>query len=169
MIVIVMGVSGSGKSTVGAALAQRLGWPFHDGDTFHPPANVAKMRQGIPLTDTDRQPWLLAIQQFMQRTQNAGKSAVIACSALRKAYRETLLQRETWVRFVWLHGPRELIAERMQARPGHFMPPSLLDSQLDTLEPPDGAIALCVDQSPEALVDAILQRLTLPSDTPSQG
>jgi carbohydrate kinase (thermoresistant glucokinase family) len=159
MILIVMGVSGSGKSTIGTLLAHRLGWPFHDGDSFHPRENVLKMQQGIPLNDTDRQPWLLAIQTFMRKTHAANEHAVIACSALRDTYRATLLQDEPWVQFLWLHGSRELIEERMRLRVDHFMPVTLLESQLKTLEPPANAMVIDISASPEEVVDQIIQNL----------
>lgn len=161
MVVIVMGVSGSGKTTVGSRLAERLGWSFHDGDDFHPLANVAKMRSGTPLTDEDRLPWLLAIQAFMQKCHADGQSAVIACSALKERYRDVLLRAEPWVRFVHLRGNRELIAQRMQARAGHFMPPALLDSQLATLEPPSDSLAVDITAEPGILVEEICQKLGL--------
>lgn len=156
-----MGVSGSGKSTVGQLLAERLGWPFRDGDGFHPPANVAKMQSGVPLNDADRHPWLLAIQEFMQKAHDDGQSAVVACSALKRAYRELLLGGEPWVRFVHLQGSRDLLAERMRSRPGHFMPPALLDSQLATLEPPTDALTVDIGEPPTQIVDRIIAGLGL--------
>jgi gluconokinase len=161
MVVIVMGVSGSGKSTIGQLLADRLGWSFRDGDEFHPLANVAKMRSGVPLNDEDRRPWLLAIQTFMQKSHANGQSAVVACSALKATYRDLLLGGEPWVRFVHLHGSRELLAQRLQARPGHFMPPALLDSQLATLESPEDALAVEISELPPQLVDRIVTGLGL--------
>jgi carbohydrate kinase (thermoresistant glucokinase family) len=166
MIVIIMGVSGSGKTTVGSLLAGRLGWDFRDGDDFHPPANVAKMRSGTPLTDEDRFPWLLAIQAFMRKCHADGQSAVIACSALKESYRDVLLRAQSWVRFVHLSGSRELIALRMQARSGHFMPPTLLDSQLATLEPPADALSADISAAPADLVEGICQQLGLASGSP---
>ena len=166
MVVIVMGVSGSGKTTVGSLLAGRLGWSFRDGDDFHPAANVAKMRSGTPLTDEDRLPWLLAIQAFMRKCHADGQSAVIACSALKERYREVLLCMEPWVRFVHLRGSRELIAQRMQARAGHFMPPTLLDSQLATLEPPADSLAVDIRAEPADLVEEICQQLGLAAGNP---
>lgn len=136
MIVIVMGVCGCGKSTVGRELARQLDWEFRDGDAFHPPASVAKMSKSIPLNDADREPWLGAIRAFMQETQSRGASAVVACSALKQKYRDWLLCHEPWVKFVHLHGDPAVIRARMNARTDHFMPPTLLDSQLATLELP---------------------------------
>lgn len=163
VVIIVMGVSGSGKSTVGRAIADRLGWEFQDGDSFHPPANVAKMKAGTPLDDQDRQPWLEAMRDWMQAAHRGGRNAVLACSALRERYRDVLLRHEPWVRFVHLHGSRELIAARMAARSGHFMPPTLLASQLATLEPPADALVVDIARPPGELVDEILSRLGLAS------
>jgi len=129
--VAVMGVSGSGKTTVGAALADALGLRFVDGDALHPVANVAKMAAGIPLDDADREPWLDAIGSVL-----ADRPVVVACSALKRAYRDRLRAAAPRLELVFLDGDRELLAARMAARPGHFMPTSLLDSQLATLEPP---------------------------------
>lgn len=139
MIVIISGVSGSGKTTVGAMLAGRLGWPFADADDFHPAANVEKMRAGIPLTDEDRWPWLALIRDWISARIDAGESAIVTCSALRRSYREILAL--PGVEFVHLEGTRHDLAERLGRRLGHFMPASLLDSQLETLEPlgPDEA------------------------------
>lgn len=129
--VVVMGVAGSGKSTVGALLAERLGVPFVDGDALHPPANVAKMAAGVPLDDDDRAPWLDAVGARLAQGR-----VVIACSALRRAYRDRLRDAAPATRFVLLHGTRELLASRLQSRVDHFMPAALLDSQLATLELP---------------------------------
>ena len=136
---IVMGVSGSGKSTIGEKLAERLGWSYEDGDKFHPASNVAKMSAGHPLTDEDRWPWLQAIADEIDRVCAAGEHAVIACSALKRAYRDILVHGRSDVRIVYLKGTQELIASRLAQRKGHFMPPGLLESQFKTLEPP-GAI-----------------------------
>ena len=161
MVIIVMGVSGSGKSTVGSALAAKLGWTFRDGDDFHPPENRAKMAQGIPLTDADRWPWLDAISRFSQETEVAGRNAVIACSALKEIYRSRLRTGCHDMRFVFLNGSRELLASRMQSRTGHFMPPSLLDSQLATLEVPSDALVLDISHPSETLVRDAISRLGL--------
>jgi len=132
---ILMGVAGSGKSSVMAALVARLGWPALEGDLLHPPANVAKMAAGIPLTDADRGPWLAAIGRWIDEREAARASSLVTCSALRRSYRDTLRRGRPSVWFVHLTAPREVLAARMTHREGHFMPASLLDSQLATLEP----------------------------------
>jgi gluconokinase len=137
MILIVAGVSGSGKTTVGALLAGRLRWSYADADTFHPEANVAKMRAGTPLTDEDRWPWLHAIADWMDARIAAGQSAVVTCSALRRAYRDLLLHDRPEATMVLLQASREELLRRLSARAGHFFPRDLLDSQLRSLEPPD--------------------------------
>jgi carbohydrate kinase (thermoresistant glucokinase family) len=136
MIVVVAGVSGSGKTTVGTLLAARLGWTFADGDGFHPAANVARMRAGLPLTDADREPWLAALTAWMDQQIAAGQSAVLACSALRRAYRARLLDGRPAARMVFLLISRAEGETRLAARAGHFFPAALLDSQLETLELP---------------------------------
>lgn len=135
MIVIVAGVSGSGKTTVGSMLAGRLGWRFADADAFHPAANIAKMRAGVPLTDEDRRPWLQAIGAWMDERIEAGESAVVTCSALKRAYRDALLDGRPQGRLVFLAVDRDLVARRLTARHGHFFPLQLLDSQFAALEP----------------------------------
>lgn len=160
--VIVMGVSGCGKSTVGPKLAAGLGWPFEDGDAFHPPANVAKMSAGTPLTDADRWPWLAAIAARIARARAGGTGVVIGCSALKRAYRDALRDGHRDLRFLHLAGSPELIASRQAARRGHFMPASLMASQFATLEPPAGepdAIELAVEDTPQALAEAALRAL----------
>lgn len=161
---IVMGVSGSGKSTVAGALGQRLGWRFEDGDSFHPASNVEKMRAGHPLTDEDRWPWLNAIADEIERVCRGGGHIIIACSALKHTYRDVLLRGRSDVRFVFLRGTKELIAERLAQRKGHFMPPGLLKSQFDTLEPPETSehvITVSIDETVEAIVDGIVRQLKL--------
>jgi len=155
---VIMGVSGSGKSTIGAALARHDAVRFLEGDAFHPAANVKKMMAGIPLDDDDRSGWLdaLAVEIGQARSRNLG--LVLSCSALKRGYRDLLRTADPALRFVHLTGPRALIAARMQARPGHYMPPSLLDSQLQTLEPlqPDEAgLSLDITLAPQALVECI--------------
>jgi gluconokinase len=168
---IVMGVSGSGKSTVGEALAQRLGWRFEDGDKFHPASNVAKMHAGIPLTDDDRWPWLKAIADEIDRGCEASSPAVIACSALKRAYREVLVHARHDVRIVYLRGDQPLIAHRLALRKHHFMPPELLASQFQTLEPPgddEGAVAVSIDAPIDGIVDEIVHQLqSAPADRAS--
>jgi gluconokinase len=136
-IVVVMGVSGSGKTTVAKGIATVMGWEFAEGDAFHSEANVAKMHAGHPLTDEDRWPWLEAIGEWISDKEGQGESAVVTCSALRRAYRDLLRKGRPAVRFLHLSAPPEIIEDRMQHRAGHYMPPSLLPSQLATLEPLD--------------------------------
>ena len=161
---IVMGVSGSGKSTIGEMLAERLGWTFEDGDRFHPESNVAKMSAGHPLTDEDRRPWLQAIANEIDRVCMAGERAVIACSALKRAYRDILVHGRDDVRIIFLDGTQDLIAARLAARKGHFMPPGLLVSQFRTLEPPaenENPITVSIDAAVETIVDDIVRQLGL--------
>jgi len=161
-IVLVMGVSGAGKTTVGEALARRLGWTFQEGDAFHPPANIAKMASGHPLDDADRAPWLASVEAWISDQLAAGRSGVIACSALKKAYRHALAAGRKDVVLVYLTGGAGLIAERLQARRGHFMPPALLASQLADLEAPDPderAIDVDIAQPVAAQVDHIVRAL----------
>jgi gluconokinase len=159
---VVMGVSGSGKSTIAEHLATRLGWRYVDGDLFHPPANVAKMSAGHPLTDQDRWPWLRAIAAEIDRLAAAGTRAVVACSALKHAYRDILVHGRDDVRIVFLDGTKDLIAKRLAARKGHFMPPGLLDSQFKTLEPPlpgERPVTVSIDASVDGIVDDIVRQL----------
>lgn len=159
---VAMGVSGSGKSTVGQALAARLGWRFEDGDKFHPPSNVAKMRSGQPLTDEDRWPWLRAIAAEIDRACAAGERVIIACSALRRVYRDILVHGRDDVRIVYLNGTEQLIATRLSQRKGHFMPPDLLASQFATLEPPSAderSVTVSIDAPVDKIVDDIVERL----------
>lgn len=155
MIVLVMGVAGAGKSTLGAALAGRLGWRFIDADSHHPPENVAKMAAGIALGDADRWPWL----ELLNRILKQESSVVLACSALKESYRRRLLEGVGESRIVYLHGSCELIAERLARRRHRYMPASLLESQFVALEPPAGAIAIDVAADPARCVDAIVERL----------
>jgi gluconokinase len=161
---VVMGVSGSGKTTIADKLAERLRWAFEDGDKFHPASNVAKMSAGQPLTDEDRWPWLRAIADEIDRVCAAGERAVIACSALKRAYRDILVHGRSDVRIVFLNGNQDLIAGRLAARKGHFMPPGLLDSQFTTLEPPDereNPVTVSIDASVDVIVDDIVSQLRL--------
>lgn len=159
---VVMGVSGCGKSEVGMRLAQTLGARFIEGDRFHPMENVAKMSAGVPLSDADRQGWLQALRAEIEHAWDAGEQVVLACSALKRAYRDFLRGDSDAVRFVHLHGERGLIAQRMAARAGHFMPQSLLDSQLRDLEPlqrDEGGMTLDLRQSPSMLVEHVVASL----------
>ena len=158
-LIVAMGVSGSGKSTVGAALAQRLRVPFADADDFHPPANIAKMTAGEALDDTDRRPWLEAIGEWLVAHQETG--GVMSCSALKRIYRDQLRGHAPDVEFLHLHGSREVIARRQASRPGHFMPASLLDSQFATLEPlaPDErGLTVDVDQAIDQIVQTYVDQ-----------
>jgi gluconokinase len=155
VIVVVMGVSGAGKTTIGRMLAGRLRVPFIEGDDFHPPANVAKMAAGVPLEDADRWPWLDRLNSLLREQ----RAAVLACSALKGAYRERLLAGVGEARLVFLHGDKALIAARLQERRHRYMPASLLDSQLAALEPPEDAIAIDVSGDPASCVSAVLAAL----------
>lgn len=158
-----MGVSGCGKTTVGRRLAARLHWAFQEGDRLHPPANVAKMKSGQPLTDADRAPWLAAVAGAIDAWRRAGGHGVITCSALRRAYRRRIIGDREDVGLVYLQGSRDLIAGRLAARRGHFMPAGLLDSQLATLEPPgpeEHPITVSIAGDPKAIVEEIRVRMT---------
>jgi len=155
MIVVLMGVSGVGKTTIGELLAQRLGWRFIEGDDYHPPGNVAKMAAGIPLEDADRWPWLDALNRRIRGERNA----IVTCSALKESYRERLLAGIADARIVYLHAPKALIAARVAERKHKFMPATLLDSQFATLEPPANAIAIDVSVDAGRSVEAIVQAL----------
>ena len=161
-VIVVMGVSGSGKSTIAALLAQRLGWTYEDGDWLHPASNVEKMHRGVALTDEDRWPWLGAIAASIDAFRRAGRGAVIACSALKRAYRDILIGERRDVRLVYLQGDRELVAGRLATRDGHFMPPQLLASQFEALEEPQAderAIVVPIAPHPREVVEAIIAQL----------
>jgi len=157
MLYVIMGLSGCGKTTVGQALAERLGCPFHDGDDFHPPENVAKMARGVPLDDADRTPWLAILRRLITDCLASGQSAVLACSALKQNYRDRLGAGNPAVTFVYLSGSFDLIARRMQGRPGHYMKARMLRSQFEALEEPDDAIVIDIDQEVDAIVSQILR------------
>ena len=159
-ILVVMGVAGTGKSTVAGLLAERLNWEFQEGDALHPPANVAKMSSGIPLTDEDRWPWLDAIAAWIKEKTQRGEPGILTCSALKRSYRDRL--RGPNVIFVFLNGSREVIAARMARRADHFMPPALLKSQLATLEPPtaeENVLEISLAAAPEEEVAEVLRAL----------
>ncbi len=158
-IFVVMGVSGCGKSTVGAQLAEALKLPFLEGDVLHPESNVARMAAGVALSDEDREGWLQALAERLRQAHLAGQGMVLSCSALKRAYRDILRSGAPGLRFVYLHGEHALLAARMAARTGHYMPLSLLDSQLATLQPPDvdeNVLAFEVAERPEDIVAAVL-------------
>ena len=161
MVIVLMGVAGSGKTTVGRMLAAQLGWPFRDADEFHPPANVEKMSHGIPLTDRDREPWLAAIRRYIDETLARGGRAVVTCSALKEHYRQIIVADPARVKLVYLTGDLALVAERLRAREGHFMKAGMLSSQFADLEPPRDALTVDVAQSPEAIVTEIRKGLEL--------
>lgn len=164
-VLVVMGVSGSGKTTVAALLAGRLGWEFVDADDFHPPANVLKMHGGAPLTDADRAPWLTAMAAWVEATRAVGRHGVLACSALKRGYRRVLTDGHADVRVVYLRGDKALIGRRQAARHNHFMPPSLVDSQFATLEEPgpeEHPLTVSVAPQPDAIVDGIVRALRDP-------
>ena len=171
-VAVVMGVSGSGKTTIGRALARRLGWLFQEGDALHPSENVAKMSAGQPLDDADRAPWLAAIAALIDEWRARGKAGVITCSALKRRYREVIIGDRPGVRLVYLAGSRELIAERLAARRGHFMPATLLDSQFAALEPPmpeEGAIVVSVEAPVADIVARIAASLVPAGTIPGEG
>ncbi|MCO5397199.1 gluconokinase [Ralstonia soli] len=159
MIVVVMGVSGCGKSTVGQKIAERLGCAFRDGDEFHSDANRAKMHAGIPLGDDDRKPWLESIRAYMDEMTSGGRSLVVACSALKQRYRDVLRGTAANTEFVYLKGDFELLQSRLSARKDHFFNPNLLRSQFDALEEPTDAIVVSIALAPEAIVDQAVAQL----------
>ena len=159
MIIVLFGVSGAGKTTIGRQLARELAWPFHDGDDYHTSASRDRMASGVPLTDADRWPWLAAIRDLISGTRAARQNAVIACSALARAHRDYL--RQPGVRFVYLKGTPDLLRERLRARRGHFFPPGLLESQLEALEAPRGGVVVDVAKPPRDVVREIRRRLGL--------
>lgn len=172
-VLVVMGVSGSGKSTIAALIAERLGWIFVDGDSFHTPEHVAKMHAGLALDDEDRAPWLGRIAAWIRQRLDAGESGVVVCSALRKAYREVLTRGSRQaVRVVYLDGDKALIAGRLAERHGHFMSPHLLDSQFATLEPPgpdEHPIIVQISDTPEVIADRVIARLADEAPVPGKG
>jgi gluconokinase len=161
-VLVVMGVSGSGKSTIAAMLAHRLHWIYEDGDWFHPQSNIEKMHHGEPLDDADRGPWLRAIADWIDATRLAGRHGIVACSALKRAYRDILVGQRHDVRIIYLKGDRDLIARRIAARADHFMPPTLLDSQFEALEEPkadERPIVVSIVPHPREIVETIVRKL----------
>ncbi len=159
MVIVLVGVAGSGKSTVGRLLARRLGWPFHDGDDFHSAHNRNKMMRGIPLDDDDRQPWLEAIRASIRQALAGNQNAIYACSALKKRYRELLRVDPNRVRFVYLKGSPAVIAQRLANRRGHFFNPQLLQTQFSDLEEPSDSFEVDISLPPEAIVDLVVEGL----------
>ena len=157
--VVVMGVSGSGKTTVGQQLAERFAWPFFDADDFHPQANIDKMSQGIPLDDADRRPWLEALHTLIQEHLKHEDSLVLACSALKRSYRDLLAQGDGEVTFVFLKGSFDLIFERMREREGHYMKADMLRSQFEALEEPENALVADASDPVEIIVDELMTEL----------
>jgi len=162
--IIVMGVSGAGKSTIASRLAQRLNRPLLEGDSFHPPQNIEKMKRGIPLADEDRLPWLLAIAARIDAARQAHQQVVVTCSALKRAYRATLAASHSDVGFVYLKGAKELIARRLASRAGHFMPAQLLDSPFAALQEPavdEPSIVVAIDGAPDEIVESIVEKFAM--------
>jgi gluconokinase len=163
MVILIMGVSGSGKTTIGQMLAAQLNWQFQDADDLHSPANIEKMHQGIPLTDADRRPWLRSIRSAIDRSLDTNTNLILACSALKAEYRQDLDLGAARVKFVYLKGSIELIQQRLKQRKGHFMNPDLVKSQFADLQEPDEAIVIEIDRSPAEIVHQIATELALAS------
>ena len=170
-VAVIMGVSGSGKTTVGEALARRLGWLFQEGDALHPPENIAKMKAGHPLDDEDRAPWLAAVAAGIDAWRRQGERGVVTCSALKRHYRDIIIGNRRDVRLIYLAGSRQLIEGRLAGRRGHFMPAHLLDSQFVALEPPapeEDAITVSIDASLDAIVAQIAAALSATGHDPQR-
>jgi gluconokinase len=161
MFLIVMGVSGCGKSTIASILAEKLGWKYFDGDSFHSAANIAKMSRGIPLNDEDRADWLAAMADMIRNSIQNSESGILACSALKQKYRDQLCVDQSQVKFVYLKGSYDAIKMRMESRPGHYMKPGMLDSQFADLQEPVDAIIVDIQQSPKEIVTEIIRQLSL--------
>jgi gluconokinase len=159
MIVILMGVSGVGKTTIGQILSDKLGWPLSDADEFHSPASIEKMRNGIPLEDADRWPWLDRMNAMLVEKEGRGESVLLACSALKQVYRDRLAKGTADLRWIYLKGNFDLIRERLEARKGHYMKAGQLESQFATLEEPGNALGVDINDTPDAIADSILRRL----------
>ncbi len=161
-----MGVAGTGKTTIGRMLSERLGWQFYDGDDYHPKENVEKMKKGIPLTDDDRWPWLRAIEQLINSRLSDNQKSIIACSALKREYREYLKQDKEDIVFVYLKGDEKILRERISSRHGHFAGVDLLESQLDTIEEPHNVLTVDISRKPEEITDYLIERLELSKSYP---
>ena len=164
MIIVLMGVSGCGKTTIGTNLARYLNWEYQEGDALHPQTNIRKMSEGIPLNDDDRKPWIAKIADWIETRCIAGRDGVISCSALKEAYRQTIRGNQSDVQFVYLRGSRELLSDRLAYRKDHFMSPNLLESQLELLEEPsvdEQAMVVTIDFTPEKIVQKICDSLGL--------
>jgi gluconokinase len=162
MVLVLMGVSGTGKTTVGEILAAELGWAFIEGDDYHPAANVEKMQAGIPLNDDDRRPWLQALRKRIEEACRHGENTILACSALKRDYRRFLARNDLeCVYYVFLHGSEELISRRLADRKGHFMDPNLLASQFEALEVPEGTLQVDITPAPETIAAKIRHKLGL--------
>ncbi len=165
MIVVLMGVSGAGKTTIGQILSKKLGWPLSDADEFHSAASIEKMRNGIPLEDADRWPWLDRMNAMLREREGRGESVLLACSALKQIYRDRLAKGTADLRWIYLKGRFELIRQRLETRKGHYMKAGLLESQFAALEEPADAFGIDIDDTPEAIADSILRRL---QDSPTR-
>jgi len=161
MVLILMGPMGSGKTTIGKMLAEKLGWPFYDGDSFHPKENVEKMRAGIALTDEDRRVWLEKLRDDIQRWLKERQNTILACSALKQAYRDILGVDQTMVKTIYLKGSYSLLRKRIEERQHPYMDKNLLKSQFDTLEEPEGGLRVDISETPEAIISTIIQNLRL--------
>ena len=169
MIIILMGVSGCGKTTIGKELGKILGWDFHDGDNFHSPENVKKMNSGIPLTDKDREPWLKTLGSEIKKWNQNKNNAILACSALKARYREILGVNQDDVKTVFLKGSYDLLITRLESRKDHYMDPGLLNSQLETLEEPISGLAICINQTPQKIIETIVKEFGLQTKCPGQA
>jgi gluconokinase len=161
MVIIIMGVEGSGKTTIGKMLAEKLGWKFYDADDYHPNGNIEKMRSGVPLNDDDRWPWLKEVRKLINSSMNLNEPSIIACSALKRSYREYLKQQKEKITFVYLKGDKNTISKRLASRKGHFAGTLLLESQLKTLEEPEGVITADIAKQPDVIADYIIEKLEL--------
>ncbi len=161
MVIIIMGVEGTGKTTIGKLLARKLGWKFYDADDYHPKRNIEKMASGVQLNDEDRWPWLKEVRKLIDSSLNLNEPSIIACSALKSSYRQYLKREKEKIIFVYLKGDKNTITKRLASRKGHFAGTQLLESQLQTLEEPEGVIACDISRQPEVIADYIIEKLEL--------